>query len=58
VHHSVTHFSHSVLFENRHAVRWRIDINVPPPDTLAVTLVFAIAAALLAGLYPAFRAGQ
>jgi len=29
-----------------------------PPDTLAVTLVFAIAAALLAGLYPAFRAGQ
>ena len=55
--HSVTHFSHSVLFENRHAFRWQIDINVSP-DTLAVSLVFAIAAALLAGLYPAIRAGQ
>ena len=42
---------------NRRAFGWQIDMTVAP-DILAVSVVFAIGAALLAGLYPAFRAGQ
>ena len=42
---------------NRRAFGWQIDMTVAP-DILAVSVVFAIGAALLAGLYPAWRAGQ
>ena len=42
---------------NRRAFGWQIDMTVAP-DILAVSVTFAIAAALLAGLYPAYRAGR
>ena len=42
---------------NRRAFGWQIDMTIAP-DILLVSVVFAIGAALLAGLYPAFRAGQ
>ena len=42
---------------NRRAFGWQIDMTVAP-DILAMSVVFAIGAALLAGLYPAWRAGQ
>ena len=42
---------------NRRAFGWQIDMNVSA-DILAISVVFAIGAALLAGLYPAWRAGQ
>lgn len=42
---------------NRRAFGWQIDMTIAP-DILAVSIAFAVAAALLAGLYPAYRAGQ
>ncbi len=42
---------------NRRAFGWQIDMTVAA-DILAVSVLFAIGAALLAGLYPAWRAGQ
>jgi putative ABC transport system permease protein len=42
---------------NRRAFGWQIDMAIAP-DILAVSVAFAIGAALLAGLYPAYRAGQ
>ena len=42
---------------NRRAFGWQIDMTVTA-DILAVSVVFAIGAALLAGLYPAWRAGR
>jgi putative ABC transport system permease protein len=42
---------------NRRAFGWQIDMTVAF-DILAVSVAFAIGAALLAGLYPAWRAGQ
>jgi len=42
---------------NRRAFGWQIDMNISA-DILVVSVVFAIGAALLAGLYPAWRAGQ
>ena len=42
---------------NRRAFGWQIDMTIAP-GILAVSVVFAVAAALLAGLYPAYRAGQ
>ncbi len=42
---------------NRRAFGWQIDMSVAP-GILALSLAFAVGAALLAGLYPAYRAGQ
>jgi putative ABC transport system permease protein len=42
---------------NRRAFGWQIDINIAP-EILATSVAFAVGAALLAGLYPAYRAGQ
>jgi putative ABC transport system permease protein len=42
---------------NRRAFGWQIDMSVSP-GTLATALVFAAAVALLAGVYPAWRAGR
>jgi putative ABC transport system permease protein len=42
---------------NRRAFGWQIDMNVAP-GILALSIAFAVGAALLAGLYPAYRAGQ
>jgi putative ABC transport system permease protein len=42
---------------NRRAFGWQIDMSVAP-DILAVSVAFTIGAALLAGIYPAYRAGQ
>ena len=42
---------------NRRAFGWQIDMNIAP-DILVMSVVFAVGAALLAGLYPAYRAGQ
>jgi putative ABC transport system permease protein len=42
---------------NRRAFGWQIDMAIAA-DILLVSVAFAIGAALLAGLYPAFRAGQ
>ena len=42
---------------NRRAFGWQIDMSIAP-DILVMSVVFAIAAALLAGLYPAYRAGR
>ena len=42
---------------NRRAFGWQIDMTVAP-GILAVSVVFAIGAAVLAGLYPAWRAGR
>ena len=42
---------------NRRAFGWQIDMSLSA-DILVISVVFAIGAALLAGLYPAFRAGQ
>jgi putative ABC transport system permease protein len=48
-----------VLIEviNRRAFGWQIDMTVAP-DILLSAIAFAIGAALLAGVYPAFRAGR
>jgi putative ABC transport system permease protein len=48
-----------VLIEviNRRAFGWQIDMSVAP-DILLSAIAFAIGAALLAGLYPAWRAAQ
>jgi len=42
---------------NRRAFGWQIDMNIAP-QILAVSVLFAVVAAVLAGLYPAYRAGQ
>ena len=42
---------------NRRAFGWQIEMDLSA-DILVVSVVFAIGAALLAGLYPAYRAGQ
>ena len=42
---------------NRRAFGWQIDMVVAP-DILATSLVFAVMTALVAGVYPAFRAAQ
>jgi putative ABC transport system permease protein len=42
---------------NRRAFGWQIDMAVAP-DILIVAVAFAIGAALLAGLYPAYLAGR
>ncbi|MBT8108484.1 MAG: ABC transporter permease, partial [Gammaproteobacteria bacterium] len=42
---------------NRRAFGWQIDMSVSP-GTLATALVFAASVALLAGVYPAWRAGR
>jgi len=42
---------------NRRAFGWQIDMTVAP-DILLASVAFAIGAALLAGLYPAWRAGR
>jgi putative ABC transport system permease protein len=42
---------------NRRAFGWQIDMAVAP-GILVVSVAFAIGAALLAGLYPAWRAGR
>jgi putative ABC transport system permease protein len=42
---------------NRRAFGWQIDMTVAP-DILVSSLVFAVGAALLAGVYPAWRAAQ
>jgi putative ABC transport system permease protein len=48
-----------VLIEviNRRAFGWQIDMSVAP-DILLSAIAFAIGAALLAGIYPAFRAAR
>ena len=48
-----------VLIEviNRRAFGWQIDMAIAP-DILLSAVVFAVAAALLAGVYPAWRAAQ
>jgi len=48
-----------VLIEviNRRAFGWQIDMSVAP-DILVSAIAFAIGAALLAGVYPAFRAAR
>lgn len=48
-----------VLIEviNRRAFGWQIDMSIAP-GILIVAVAFAIGAALLAGLYPAYRAAQ
>ena len=42
---------------NRRAFGWQIDMSITP-DILMVSVAFALGAALLAGLYPAYRAGR
>jgi len=42
---------------NRRAFGWQIDMDIAP-GILVISVAFAIGAALLAGLYPAYRAGQ
>ena len=42
---------------NRRAFGWQIDMTLDP-GLLVVSVAFAVGAALLAGLYPAYRAGQ
>ena len=42
---------------NRRAFGWQIDMSIAP-GILVVAVVFAIGAALLAGLYPAYRAAR
>ena len=42
---------------NRRAFGWQIDMTIAT-DILVISVVFAVGAALLAGLYPAWRAGQ
>ncbi len=42
---------------NRRAFGWRIDMSIEP-GILLVAVAFAVGAALLAGLYPAYRAGR
>ena len=48
-----------VLIEviNRRAFGWQIDTSIAP-DILVSAIVFAVVAALLAGVYPAFRAAR
>ena len=42
---------------NRRAFGWQIDMSIEP-GILLVAVAFAMGAALLAGLYPAYRAGR
>ena len=42
---------------NRRAFGWQIDMQTAP-DVLLSAVVFAVAASLLAGIYPAYRAAQ
>jgi putative ABC transport system permease protein len=42
---------------NRRAFGWQIDMTVAP-EILLVAVMFAIGSAVLAGIYPAFRAGR
>ena len=42
---------------NRRAFGWQIDMTVAP-DILVVSVAFAVLTALLAGIYPAYRAAQ
>ncbi|MEM7432757.1 MAG: FtsX-like permease family protein [Pseudomonadota bacterium] len=42
---------------NRRAFGWQIDMTITP-SILVVAVVFAMGVAVLAGLYPAYRAGQ
>jgi putative ABC transport system permease protein len=42
---------------NRRAFGWQIDMTIAA-DILAFSVAFAIGAAVLAGIYPAYRAGQ
>jgi putative ABC transport system permease protein len=42
---------------NRRAFGWQIEM-APAPDTLLLAVAFAVGAAILAGLYPAIRAGR
>jgi putative ABC transport system permease protein len=42
---------------NRRAFGWQIDMSIGA-DILLISVAFAIGAALLAGLYPAYRAGR
>jgi putative ABC transport system permease protein len=42
---------------NRRAFGWQIDMSISA-DILLVSVAFAVGAALLAGLYPAYRAGR
>jgi putative ABC transport system permease protein len=42
---------------NRRAFGWQIDMSIGP-GILLVAVAFAMGAALLAGLYPAYRAGR
>jgi putative ABC transport system permease protein len=42
---------------NRRAFGWQIDMSIGA-DILLVSVAFAVGAALLAGIYPAYRAGR
>jgi putative ABC transport system permease protein len=42
---------------NRRAFGWQIDMSVAP-GTLLTAVAFAVGVALLAGAYPAWRAGR
>jgi len=42
---------------NRRAFGWQIEMSIGP-EILGVAIVFAVVAALLAGIYPAYRAGR
>ncbi|MGI9238756.1 MAG: ABC transporter permease [Woeseiaceae bacterium] len=42
---------------NRRAFGWQIDMSIAP-NILLMSVAFAVAAALLAGVYPAYRAGR
>jgi len=42
---------------NRRAFGWQIDMDVAP-GIVATGVIFAVVTSLLAGLYPAWRAGQ
>ncbi|MDH3420959.1 MAG: FtsX-like permease family protein, partial [Gammaproteobacteria bacterium] len=42
---------------NRRAFGWQIDMSIAP-DILLVSVAFAMGVALLAGIYPAYRAGR
>ena len=48
-----------VLIEviNRRAFGWKIDMTIAP-GILVSAIAFAIGAAMLAGIYPAWRAGR
>jgi putative ABC transport system permease protein len=42
---------------NRRAFGWKIDISISP-EILLTAVLFAMGAAVVAGLYPAWRAGR